>query len=254
MKMKKKIVLITGASSGIGKATAIKFAQEGYGLIICGRRETKLIELKNLLSDQVNVEILVFDVRINVEVSKALNSLPDKWKEIDILVNNAGNAHGFSSIDKGDVEDWDAMIDGNVKGLLYVSKAIIPQMVKKKSGHIINLSSVAGKQTYENGAVYCASKRAVEAISEGMRLDLTKHGIKITNIAPGAVATEFSEVRFKGDIDKANKVYKGYEPLLAEDIADLIFYASNAPNRVTIADVTIYAKAQSAPTIIYKDN
>lgn len=254
MKMKKKIVLITGASSGIGKATAIKFAQEGYDLIICGRRETKLTELKNLLSDQVNVEILVFDVRINVEVSKVLNSLPDKWKEIDILVNNAGNAHGFSSIDKGNVEDWDAMIDGNVKGLLYVSKAIIPQMVKKKSGHIINLSSVAGKQTYENGAVYCASKRAVEAISEGMRLDLTKHGIKITNIAPGAVATEFSEVRFKGDIDKANKVYKGYEPLLAEDIADLIFYASNAPNRVTIADVTIYAKAQSAPTIIYKDN
>jgi len=251
--MKKKIVLITGASSGIGKATAIKFAQHGYDLILCGRRENKLIELRNSFSKEVNAKILVFDVRNNEEVNKALNSLSDKWKEIDILVNNAGNAHGLSSIDTGDIEDWDAMIDGNVKGLLYVSKAIIPQMVKRKTGHIINLSSVAGKQTYENGAVYCASKRAVEALSEGMRLDLTKHGIKITNIAPGAVSTEFSEVRFKGDIEKANKVYQGYEPLLAEDIADVIFYASNAPDRVTIADVTIYAKAQSAPTVIQKD-
>ena len=252
--MNKKIVLITGASSGIGKATAVKFAQQGYDLILCGRRENKLNELKNSFSKEVNAEILLFDVRDNKQVNKAINSLSNKWKKIDILVNNAGNAHGFSSIDKGDIEDWDAMIDGNVKGLLYVSKAIIPQMVERKTGHIINLSSVAGKQTYENGGVYCASKRAVEALSEGMRLDLTKHGIKITNIAPGAVSTEFSEVRFKGNIDKASKVYQGYEPLLAEDIADLIFYASNAPNRVTIADVTIYAKAQSAPTIIHKNN
>ena len=252
--MNKKIVLITGASSGIGKATAKKFAQQGYDLILCGRRAHKLNELKNSFSKEINTEILLFDVRDNKEVSKALNALSDKWKKIDILVNNAGNAHGFSSIDKGNIEDWDTMIDGNVKGLLYVSKAVIPQMVERKTGHIINLSSVAGKQTYENGGVYCASKKAVEALSEGMRLDLTKHGIKITNIAPGAVSTEFSEVRFKGDTEKANKVYEGYEPLLAEDIADLIFYTANAPSRVTIADVTIYAKAQSAPTVIHKDN
>lgn len=252
--MNKKIILITGASSGIGKATAKKFAQQGFDLILCGRRENKLIELQNSFSKEVNSKILLFDVRDNNEVNKALNSLSEKWKKIDILVNNAGNAHGFSSIDKGMIEDWDAMIDGNVKGLLYVSKAIIPQMVERKTGHIINLSSVAGKQTYENGGVYCASKRAVEALSEGMRLDLTKHGIKVTNIAPGAVSTEFSEVRFKGNTDKANKVYQGYEPLLAEDIADLIFYTSNVPSRVTIADVTIYAKAQSAPTVIHKNN
>lgn len=252
--MMKKIVLITGASSGIGKATAIKFAQEGYDLILCGRRKARLDEIRNQLIAQVDIETLVFDVRNKVEVEKALNSLSDKWKAIDILVNNAGNAHGLSSIDKGEIEDWDAMIDGNVKGLLYVSKTVIPQMVERKTGHIINLSSIAGKQTYENGAVYCASKRAVEALSEGMRLDLTKHGIKVTNIAPGAVSTGFSEVRFKGDIDKAKKVYEGYDPLLAEDIADLIFYAANTPERVTIADVTVYSKSQSAPTTIYKDN
>ena len=252
--MDNKIVLITGASSGIGKATAIKFAKEGYDLILCGRRKTKLDETRNLLSEGVNIEMLVFDVRDNAEVQKALNSLSDQWKAIDILINNAGNAHGLSSIDQGEIEDWDAMIDGNVKGLLYVSRSIIPQMVEKKSGHIINLSSIAGKLTYENGAVYCASKRAVEAISEGMRLDLTKHGIKITNIAPGAVATEFSEVRFKGDKNKAKKVYEGYDPLIAEDIADLIYYTVNIPDRVTIADVTVYAKSQSAPTIIYKDH
>jgi len=250
----KKIALITGASSGIGKATAIKFAQAGFDLILCGRREERLIELKNELSTQVNIETLVFDVRQNAEVNIAIDSLPAQWKAIDVLVNNAGNAHGHSTIDTGDIADWDAMIDGNVKGLLYVSKAVIPQMVDRKSGHIINLSSIAGKQTYENGAVYCASKKAVEAISEGMRLDLTKHGIKITNVAPGAVSTEFSEVRFKGDTKKANSVYEGYEPLLAEDIADVIIYAASAPNRVTIADVTVYAKAQSAPTTIYKDN
>jgi len=250
----KKIALITGASSGIGKATALKFAHRGYDLILCGRREERLIELKNELSTYVNIETLVFDVRNNAEVNSAINSLPNNWKAIDVLVNNAGNAHGHSSIDTGDIVDWDAMIDGNVKGLLYVSKVVIPQMVDRKSGHIINLSSIAGKQTYENGAVYCASKKAVEAISEGMRLDLTKHGIKITNVAPGAVSTEFSEVRFKGDVKKANSIYEGYEPLLAEDIADVILYAVSAPNRVTIADVTVYAKAQSAPTTIYKNN
>jgi NADP-dependent 3-hydroxy acid dehydrogenase YdfG len=247
-----RIALITGATSGIGKATAIKFAENGYNLILCGRRAEKLEELKKELSETVKTYSLLFDVRNREEVELQLNSLPDEWKNIDILVNNAGNAHGLSSIDNGDIDDWDAMIDGNVKGLLYVSRAIIPQMVERGKGHIVNLSSVAGKQTYANGAVYCASKKAVEAISEGMRLDLTQHGIKITNIAPGAVETEFSEVRFKGDKEKAQKVYEGYEPLLPEDVADLIFYAINAPNRVTIADVTIYSKSQSAPTMIYK--
>jgi len=247
-----KIALITGATSGIGKATAIKLAENGYNLILCGRRIKKLEELEKILSKNVKIHSLVFDVRDKMAVEKQINSLPIEWGKIDILVNNAGNAHGSSSIDKGEIEDWDAMIDGNVKGLLYVSKNVIPQMVESKTGHIINISSVAGKQTYENGAVYCASKKAVEAISEGMRLDLTQHGIKITNIAPGAVATEFSEVRFKGDKERARKVYEGYEPLLAEDVADIIFYVINAPSRVTIADVTLYAKSQSAPTIIYK--
>lgn len=247
-----KIALVTGATSGIGKATAIKLAENGYDLILCGRRIKKLEELQNRLSQKVKIHSLVFDVRNKKDVEKQLNSLPNEWKKIDILVNNAGNAHGSSSIDKGEIEDWDAMIDGNVKGLLYVSKNVIPQMVERKTGHIINISSVAGKQTYENGAVYCASKKAVEAISEGMRLDLTQHGIKISNVAPGAVATEFSEVRFKGDKERARKVYEGYDPLLPEDVADMIFYMINAPSRVTIADVTLYAKSQSAPTIIYK--
>lgn len=247
-----KIAMVTGASSGIGKATALKLAESGYRLIICGRRKDKLEELRTILEDRTEVQILVFDVRNRSAVEDEIHSLSETWQSIDVLVNNAGNAHGLSTIDNGDVDDWDAMIDGNVKGLLYVSKAVIPQMVTRKTGHIINISSVAGKQTYENGAVYCASKKGVEAISEGMRLDLTRHGIKVTNVAPGAVNTAFSEVRFKGDKERADKVYQGYEALRAEDIADVIAYAVNAPDHVTIADVTVYAKAQSAPTTIYK--
>jgi NADP-dependent 3-hydroxy acid dehydrogenase YdfG len=247
-----KIALITGATSGIGKATAIKLAQNGYHLILCGRREEKLEELNILLSKTVKIHTLVFDVRNREEVAFQINSLPIEWRNIDVLINCAGNAHGIEPIHQGNIEDWEAMIDGNVKGLLYVSKAIIPQMVERKKGHVINLSSVAGKQTYANGAVYCASKKSIEAISEGMRLDLTEHGIKITNIAPGAVETEFSEVRFKGDKEKAKKVYEGYEPLQAEDVADVILYAINAPERVTIADVVLYSKSQAAPTTIYK--
>lgn len=247
-----KIAMVTGASSGIGKATALKLAESGYRLIICGRRKEKLEELRTILEDRTEVQILVFDVRNRSAVEDEIHSLSEAWQSIDVLVNNAGNAHGLSTIDDGDVDDWDAMIDGNVKGLLYVSKVVIPQMVTRKTGHIINISSVAGKQTYENGAVYCASKKGVEAISEGMRLDLTRHGIKVTNVAPGAVNTAFSEVRFKGDKERADKVYQGYEALRAEDIADVIAYAVNAPDHVTIADVTVYAKAQSAPTTIYK--
>ena len=250
--MSNKIALITGASSGIGRATALKLAQARYSLILCGRRKNRLEELKAELTSTVANEILIFDLRDQQAVESALDSLSDDWKNIDVLINNAGNAHGLSSMDEGDLEDWDAMMDGNVKGLLYVSRWVMPRMVKRKSGHIINISSVAGKQTYENGAVYCASKKAVEAISEGMRLDLTKHGIKVTNIAPGAVSTEFSEVRFKGDRTRAEKVYAGYDALKADDIADVIQYALSVPDRVTIADVTVYPKSQSAPTTIYK--
>jgi NADP-dependent 3-hydroxy acid dehydrogenase YdfG len=247
-----KIALITGASSGIGAATAGAFAQNGIDLILCGRRIEKLEELSDKLSSRVKTYILTFDVSDYASVQNAIGSLPQEWKNIDILVNNAGNAHGLSAIQDGDVADWQLMMGSNVNGLLYVSKEVISGMVERQSGHIINLSSVAGKHTYENGAVYCASKKSVEAISEGMRLDLTKHGIKVTNIAPGAVETEFSVVRFKGDTERAAKVYEGFEPLRASDIADAILYCVSAPDHVTIADMTIYAKAQAAPTTVYR--
>jgi NADP-dependent 3-hydroxy acid dehydrogenase YdfG len=250
--MQDKTALITGATSGIGQATARKMAQLGIRLVVCGRRTDRLEAVKNELSKHTDVITLQFDVRDAKQVAAAIGSLPEAWKDIDILVNNAGNAHGLSPIQDGDIADWDAMIDGNVKGLLYVSRAVIPHMVQRKTGHIVNLSSVAGKYTYANGAVYCASKKAVEALSEGMRLDLTQHGIKVTNIAPGAVETEFSLVRFKGDTEKAGKVYEGFDPLLPEDIADAIVYAVSAPARVSIADITIYAGVQAAPTIIYR--
>jgi NADP-dependent 3-hydroxy acid dehydrogenase YdfG len=248
----KRIALITGTTSGIGMATARAFALEGTSLIICGRRLEKLEQLKDELSKLTEVCLLTFDVRSEAEMEEALDSLTDEWKNIDILVNNAGNAHGLSMIGEGDVNDWEAMIDGNVKGLLYISRKVIPGMMERKKGHIINLSSIAGKQTYPNGAVYCASKAAVEAISQGMRLDLTSYGIKVTNIAPGAVETEFSLVRFKGDEQRASMVYRGFDPLQPEDIADVVLYAVNAPARVTIADVTILASAQSAATTIHR--
>lgn len=250
--MTNRIAFITGATSGIGKATAEAFANAGIDLILCGRRQDKLDELKEYFSEKVKVTTLTFDVRNYVDVTNAIVSLPENWKNIDILVNNAGNAHGLEPIQNGNIEDWDSMIDGNVKGLLYVSKAVMPIMVERQTGHIVNLSSVAGKQTYANGAVYCASKSAVESISEGMRLDLTQHGIKITNIAPGAVETDFSLVRFKGDAERAKKVYEGFEPIQPEDVADAILYAINTPARVTIADIVLYAKAQAAPTVVYR--
>ncbi|GGN14470.1 L-allo-threonine dehydrogenase [Dyadobacter beijingensis] len=247
-----RIAFVTGATSGIGKATAEAFAGAGIDLVLCGRRQDRLDEVAGELSSQVKVTTLLFDVRDKQAVLAAVNSLPDEWKNIDILVNNAGNAHGLGTLDQGDTDDWDAMIDGNVKGLLYVSKAIIPLLLARGKGHIVNISSIAGKQTYANGAVYCASKAAVEVISEGMRLELTQHGIKTTNVAPGAVETEFSLVRFKGDEEKAEKVYQGFDPLQAGDIADAILYAVNAPDRVTIADITILAGAQSAATTIHR--
>ncbi len=247
-----KIALITGASSGIGAATAEAFASSGIDLILCGRRIEKLNELSHKLASKVKMHLLTFDVSDFESVKKAIESLPEEWKNIDILVNNAGNAHGASPIHEGDVADWQLMIGSNVNGLLYVSKMVLPGMVERKTGHVVNLSSVAGKQTYETGAVYCATKKSVEAISEGMRLDLTKYGIKLTNIAPGAVETEFSVVRFKGDTERAAKVYEGFSPLTAEDIANAINYCVMAPDHVTIADMTIYAKAQAAPTTVYR--
>ena len=252
LKMKNRIALITGASSGIGKATAHTFAAAGIDLILCGRRQDRLDELAAELGQKVRTTTLQFDVRERAAVAEAIESLPENWQAIDVLVNNAGNAHGLSAFQDGNLDDWDAMIDGNVQGLLYISKAVVSGMVARQRGHIVNLSSIAGKQTYANGAVYCASKKAVEAISEGMRLDLTQHGIKITNIAPGAVETEFSVVRFKGDEARAAKVYEGFEPLRPEDIADTILYAVNAPSHVTIADLTILAVAQAAAATIQR--
>lgn len=247
-----RIALITGATSGIGKATAEAFAEAGIDLILCGRRQEKLESVAAELAPKVKVTTLLFDVRDKKAVFDAIVSLQEEWKNIDILINNAGNAHGLGSLNEGDTDDWDAMLDGNVKGLLYVSKAIIPTLIANGKGHIVNISSVAGKQTYINGAVYCASKAAVEVLSEGMRLELTQHGIKVTNVAPGAVETDFSLVRFKGDQERAEKVYQGFDPLQASDIADTILYAVNAPARVTIADVTILAAAQSSATTIHR--
>ncbi len=247
-----RIALITGASSGIGKATAEAFAQLGYSLILCGRRQDRLDELSHQLAPQAKTITLNFDVRDRTAVESAIGSLPAAWQAIDILVNNAGNAFGMSPIQEGDPADWDLMIDGNVQGVLYVSKAVMPGMVTRQRGHIVNLSSIAGKQPYANGAIYCASKAAIEAISTGMRLDLTQHGIKVTNIAPGAVETEFSVTCFKGDTERAAKVYEGFAPLTAEDIASTIVYAVTAPAHVTIADLTILASAQAAATTIYR--
>lgn len=247
-----KTILITGATSGIGKATAELLAKQGNRIIICGRRSEVLEAVKTELSEYTEVFSLMFDVRNLEEVEAAIDSLPENWKEIDVLINNAGNAHGLDPLSAGKTDDWDSMIDGNVKGLLYVSKMIIPTMKTKNLGHIVNISSVAARQTYANGVVYCATKKAVDVISEGMRLELTEFGIKVTNIQPGAVETDFSLVRFKGDSEKASTVYAGYDALKAEDIADAIAYCVNAPKHVTVSDMTIYPSAQAEPRTIYR--
>ncbi len=248
--MTTKTILITGASSGIGKATAQHLASFQHRLILCGRNQQALEQLKSSLN--CDSYLLNFDVRDAKAVEKSLQSLPSEWQNIDVLINNAGNAHGLEPLSEGSIADWDAMLDGNVKGLLYVSKAVLVFFKQKQSGHIINISSTAAKQTYSNGVVYCASKKAVESISEGMRLELTEFGIKVTNLAPGAVETNFSKIRFKGDESRANMVYQGYNALQAEDIADVIAYCIHAPKHVTIADITVYPAMQSAPTIIHK--
>ena len=247
-----KTAFITGATSGIGKATAEILAQNKYKLILCGRREDRLAELATSLSKLTDVHTLQFDVRDNHAVKAAISSLPEAFSTIDILINNAGNAHGLDPIQTGDVDDWDAMIDINVKGLLYVSKAIIPQMIERKSGHIINIGSTAAKEVYPNGNVYCASKHAVDALNQGMRIDLNPFGISVGAIHPGMVETEFSEVRFKGDTSRAENVYKGFTPLQPEDIADIIHFVVSRPYHVNIADLIVMSTAQASSTIVNK--
>lgn len=249
----KRTIFITGATSGIGKATAQRLAQN-YRLILCGRRKDRLIELENELKSITEIKTLQFDVRDKNAVFEAVNSLDENWKNIDVLLNNAGNAHGLATFDEADMDDLEAMIDINVKGLIYVSKAIIPLLKNSSNAHIINVSSIAGKEVYPLGATYCASKAAVESLSKGMRYDLLPYGIKVTNVAPGAVETEFSQVRFKGDEERANQVYTGFQPLLGEDIADAIAYVLDLPVHVQLADITIFPKAQAGGTVIYKTN
>lgn len=242
-----KIILITGATSGIGLACAEKFAKEGYHLIITGRREERLSEIKARLESSFNIRVhtLCFDVQERQDVFNAVESLPDQWQAIDILINNAGLALGRDSFDNADLDDWDTMMHTNVDGLLYVSRAVLTSMIKRRSGHIINLGSVAGKEIYENGNVYCASKFAVDAISKSMRIDLLKHNIKVTAIHPGAVETEFSLVRYKGDEEKANAAYTGFKPLTAQDIADTIYYCATLPDHVCINDLVITCLQQA---------
>src|SRR5664280_1025549 len=247
-----KTIMITGATSGFGEAIALRFANDGYDVIITGRRKDLLDKLeKNLLSPgKINVLSLCFDVRDKGEVKSVIENLPEEWKKIDILVNNAGLAVGLSHIQDGDTDDWDRMIDTNVKGLLYVTRAVAPLMVTRNKGHIFNIGSIAGKETYENGNVYCASKSAVDALSKAMRIDLLKNNIKVTHIAPGMAETEFSLVRFHSDKDKADAVYKGFDALTAENIADVVYYCATLPAHVCINDLTI-TPVQQASCLLY---
>lgn len=250
--MKKKIALITGATSGIGKATAISLANLGYNIIATGRRKERLETLTEKFPKDIQLFTLSFDVRDKDAVKSAFASLPESWRNIDVLVNNAGNAHGMDPIQSGNVDNWDAMMDINVKGLLYVSKEVMPGMVERKSGMIVNIGSIAGKEVYPNGNVYCASKHAVDAITNGMRMDLNPFGIKVIGIHPGLVETEFSLVRFKGDEDRSNNVYKGYSPLQATDIAEIIAFAVTRPAHVVMADIVILPTAQASAFLLKK--
>lgn len=249
------IILITGATAGFGKACAEKFAQHKHDLIITGRRQERLNELKTSLEQQYGVKVLplTFDVREEQTVASTLEAIPEAWKKVEVLINNAGLAAGLSTVDEGSTDDWNAMLDTNVKGLLYVSRAVIPWLKAQGKGHIINLGSIAGSQVYAKGNVYCASKAAVDAISQGMRIDLLPFGIKVTNVCPGAAETEFSLVRFKGDEDKAKDVYKGLKPLSAEDVADVIFYCTTLPPHVCINHLEI-TPLQQASAYYYQRN
>ena len=253
MTSKKRIALITGATSGIGEATARLLSKNNFKLILCGRRIERLQQLQQELSSATEVSSLSFDVRHKEEVKKAIASLPEAWQPIDVLINNAGNAHGLDPIQTGNLDDWDAMIDINVKGLLYVSREVLPDMVERKSGHIVNIGSVAGKEVYPNGNVYSASKFAVDALSKSMRIDLNNFGIKVSAIHPGLVETEFSVVRFKGDTTRANSIYKGIDPLVAEDIADNILYVLTRRPHVVIADLVVMPVAQASATLVKRE-
>lgn len=250
----KKIIFITGATAGFGKAIAYKFAAHGWDIIINGRRIDRLNQIENDLKEQfgVNVLSLPFDVRDRAKVQQNIQSLPHDWKEIDVLVNNAGLASGLSTIQEGDIDDWEVMIDTNVKGLLYVSRQIMPLMINRKQGQIINISSIAGKEAYARGNVYCATKHAVDALTKSMRIDLLEHGIKVTSIDPGAAETEFSLVRFRGDAERAKKSYLGYEPLHAEDIADIAYFAATRPAHVVLNDIVVTPLAQANTAYIVK--
>ncbi|MFO7573666.1 MAG: SDR family NAD(P)-dependent oxidoreductase [Bacteroidales bacterium] len=249
-----KTVFISGATSGIGRATAMRFAGEGWNVIINGRRAERLDKLqKELEASGTRVLSLVFDVRNREEVEKAVASLQAEWRDIDLLVNNAGLAVGLEHIDKGDPDDWERMIDTNIKGLLWLTRAVVPLMIARGSGHIVNIGSIAGKEVYENGNVYCATKHAVDALSRSMRIDFLKQNIKVTNVAPGMVDTEFSIVRFKGDAAKAETPYSGMTPLSGDDVADVIFYCAGLPAHVNINDVLVMPTAQAASTIINRN-
>lgn len=251
-----KTVFITGATAGFGEACAVKYAQNGYGLILNGRRKERLETLKASLEEEYGVScyLLPFDVQNRKAVFEAIDSLPDEWQNIDVLINNAGLALGRDAFDEADLNDWDTMIDTNVKGLLYVSKAVMPMMVKNKSGHVVNLGSVAAKDIYDKGNVYCATKAAVEAISKAMRIELLPHSIKVTAIHPGAAETEFSLVRFKGNEETAKKVYEGFIPLSASDVADVIFYCTSLPVHMCINDLVLTSTQQANAIYIQKNN
>ncbi len=250
-----KTILITGATAGIGKETAFRFAKEGHRLILCARRKELLEDLVENIKTNFNVEAiaLIIDVRDKDAVEQKLSSLPKEWRNIDVLVNNAGLALGLNTIDNGNINDWEVMIDTNVKGLLYMTKFTLPYIEKSSCPHIINIGSIAGKEAYPKGNVYCATKHAVDALSKSMRIDLLKKGIKVSQVAPGAVETEFSVVRFKGDKTKADKVYQNYQPLRGEDVADVVYYVSNLPKHVNINDVLVMPTAQAAAGIFHKE-
>jgi 3-hydroxy acid dehydrogenase/malonic semialdehyde reductase len=252
--MNSKIALVTGATAGIGRATAVQLAVAGFNLIICGRRANKLIDVSDELS-ALGAKVLtkVVDVRNRQEVESFINGLPPEWKAIDVLVNNAGLAAGLDSFATGNLDDWDEMIDTNIKGLLYVSRMVMPLMLERKTGHIINIGSIAGKEIYPNGNIYCGTKFAVDALTKSMRRELAEHKIRVTGIHPGAVETEFSIVRFKGDATKAAKVYEGYESLVADDIAEAIIWCISRPARVNVNDMVITPIAQPAAGMIIKD-
>jgi NADP-dependent 3-hydroxy acid dehydrogenase YdfG len=250
----KKIILVTGATSGFGKAIATLFARHGHDVIITGRREERLAGLAAELTSACGVDILpcCFDVRIRAEVEKCIAGLPERWKAIDVLVNNAGLAAGLAPVHEGSPDDWDQMIDTNVKGLLYMTRAVSPLMVARNKGHIINIGSIAGKEVYPNGNVYCGSKFAVDAITRGTRIDLVAHNIKVTQVAPGAAETEFALVRFKGDAERAGNVYKGFTPLTGNDIAETVYYVTTLPDHVNINDLVLMPTAQASSVTFHK--